>query len=104
MMLIWSVEAGHEPLVMVHWNVFVPMLNPDTVEVGEVGVAMVPVPLTSVHKPEPTVGVLPAKEVVNVLQRFWSGPAAEVLGGAYTIMLTWSVEGGHEPLVIVHSN
>src|SRR5688572_5369134 len=104
MMLTWSEEAGHEPLVMVHWKVFVPTLNPETVEVGKVGEVIVPVPATSVQSPVPAVGVLPVKVAVKVLQRFWSAPALEVVGSASTMMLTWSVEGGHEPLVMVHWN
>ena len=39
----------------------VPALKPVTPEVGELGVAMVPVPDTTVHCPVPVVGVLPAK-------------------------------------------
>ena len=43
-----------------------PNPNPVTVDVGEEGVVMVPVPLTSVHVPVPTVAVFPAK-VAEVL-------------------------------------
>ena len=67
---------------MVHWKVFVPRLSPDTEEVGDVGVAMVPVPAIKVHSPVPTIGVLPAKEEVKVLHKPWSVPALEVVGAA----------------------
>ena len=56
----------HTPFVIVHFKiVLLPAVTPVTVEVLDVGVVMVPGPLTILHKPVPPVGVLPAR--VNVL-------------------------------------
>ena len=64
-----SDEDGHEPLLMVHIKVLVPTLKPVTVEVGELGVVMVPLPAIKVHKPVPVTGVLPAKVEVVTLHK-----------------------------------
>ena len=56
--------------MMVHWKVFVPTLNPVTVDVADVGVVIVPLPAMSVHIPVPVVGVFPAKVELVTLQRF----------------------------------
>ena len=49
------------PFVTVHRRVRVPLVDkPVTVVVGELGVVMKPVPLTKVHAPVPTLGVLAA--------------------------------------------
>lgn len=67
---------------MVQRKVAVPgTANPVTPEVGEAGVVMVAVPETTVHKPVPTVGVLPANVVMVESQaRVESGPALAVVG------------------------
>ncbi len=65
-----SAEGGQDPLEIVHWNVFMPTLNPVTLEVAEVGVVIVPVPAMSVHKPVPVTGVFPAKVEVVTLHKF----------------------------------
>ena len=59
-----SVELGHTPLLIVHRNTFAPTPNAVTPDVGLPGVVIVPVPLTNVHVPVPTVGALPAKVAV----------------------------------------
>ena len=51
-------------MVIVQRKVFAPTPSPVTVEVGELGIVIVPDPLTNVHVPLPTVGVLPAKVAV----------------------------------------
>ena len=80
------------------------MLIPVTVVLGEVGVVIVqPGPLTWVQLPEPLLGVLPAM-VTEVLHVDWSPPAFAVLGDAVLVIVTWSLEGVHEPLLIVHWN
>jgi hypothetical protein len=60
------VEA-HGGFEMVHINTFAPTPNPVTVDVGDVGVVIVPAPLTNVHVPVPVVAVFPAN-VVELLQ------------------------------------
>ena len=57
------------PLVIVHLSVVVlPAVTPVTVEVGEVGVVIVPGPLTTVHTPVPITGELPASVKSPLLQ------------------------------------
>ena len=86
-----SVEGVQGALEIVHRKVAVPgtakpgTAKPVTPEVGEEGVVMVAVPETTDHTPVPTAGVLPANVVVVTLQRFWSEPAAAVVGGAFTV-------------------
>lgn len=75
------------PLVMVQRKTYVPVVRPVTVVFGADGVVItcVPGPLTFVHVPEPTVGVLPASVVLVAAQSVCTGPATDVVGCAYTI-------------------
>ena len=74
---------------------------PVKVEVGLVGVVIVPpAPLMMLHEPVPTVGVLAAK-VVEVPQMFWSGPAFATVGAATRVMTTSSVLAAQGELLIV---
>ena len=57
-------------MLTVHWKVLVPTLKPVTVEVGEEGVVIVPVPAISVQSPVPTVGVLAANADEVMLHKF----------------------------------
>lgn len=70
-MTTWSEDGAQTPLEIVHCKVTeAPIVNPVTPDVGEVGVVMVAVPATIVHKPVPDAGVFPASVVVVMLQRF----------------------------------
>ena len=60
-----SVLGGQVPFVIVHTNVFTPVVKPVTPEVGLVGVVTAPVPAVTVHNPVPTVGVFAAKVAVG---------------------------------------
>lgn len=61
-----------------------------------------PTPLTTVHCPEPTAGVLPAR-VSEELHIVISSPAFAGVGGATSVIVTSSVDTGQSaPLVIVH--
>ena len=81
-----SVEVGQLPLAIVQRNVaLVPSGTPVTPEVAEDGVVMVAVPLTTVHVPVPVVGAFPASVNEPLLHCAWSGPAAAVVGVAYTV-------------------
>ena len=60
-MVIASVLGVQVPLLIVHTNVFTPVVNPVTPLVGLVGVVTAPVPAVTVHNPVPTVGVFAAK-------------------------------------------
>src|ERR1019366_6881322 len=63
-----SVEAVQGLLEIVHLNVaLVPAVTPVTPEVGEAGVVIVAVPLTTVHAPVPIIAVLPVRVKVLVL-------------------------------------
>ena len=78
-MVIASVLGGQVPLLIVHANVFTPVVNPVTPLVGELGVVTVAVPAVTVHTPVPTVGALAAKVAVGE-QIVWSAPAAATVG------------------------
>ncbi len=69
---------GQAPLFPCHWNTLAPMLRPLTPVVGELGFAMVPLPLTSVQVPRAgNTGVLPVSTVLVVgVHNCWSAPAA----------------------------
>ena len=94
-------EGAHTPLLIVHLNMLGPYPKPVTPEAGLFGVVIVPVPLTSVHRPVPTVGVFPANVVLVISHRFWLAPALDVVGVCQNV--TWaSVLDVHAPDVIVH--
>lgn len=64
MMATVDVEGGHVPLDMVHWKTFVPVEIPVTLEFGDVGDVIIPVPETKVQTPVPTTGVFPLRVAV----------------------------------------
>ena len=101
-MVIASVLGGQVPLVIVHTNVFTPVVNPVTPDVGLVGVVTVAVPAVTVQAPVPTVGVFAAK-VAEAEHIVWSGPALDTVGSWSTLMVIASVLGGQVPFVIVHT-
>lgn len=95
-----SVEAVHGALLIVHLNVFGPIANPVTPEVGLPGVVMVAVPDTTDQAPVPTVAVFPANVVVEP-QIVWSVPAVETVGTSFLVMITSSDEAVQGALLIV---
>ena len=64
-MLIVSVLAAQVPFVIVHTNVFTPVVNPVTPLFGSLAVVTTPVPAITVQAPVPTVGVLAASVAVG---------------------------------------
>ncbi len=97
-----SVEAAQAPLLMVQRSVADdPTTMPVTPEVDNVVVVTVAVPVITLQAPVPTVGVLAVKVAVVTLHKFWSTPAAEVVGGDETFMITSSVDETQAPLLIV---
>ena len=68
-MITSSVDEAHTPLEMGHLKVALdPAASPVTVVVGEDGVVMVAVPVTSDQVPVPTAGELADMVNVDVLQ------------------------------------
>ena len=78
-MVIASVLGVQVPFVIVHTNVFTPVVKPVTPEVGLVGVVTVAVPAVTVHAPVPTVGIF-AASVAVAEHIVWSGPALDTVG------------------------
>ena len=60
-----SVLGVQVPLLIVHTNVFTPVVKPVTPLVGLVGVVTVAVPAVTVQTPVPIIGVLAAKVPVG---------------------------------------
>ena len=98
-----SRDGGQTPLLMVQTNVFVPVDNPVTPDVGEPGVVTDALPAITVHNPVPTVGVLPARVAVGP-QTVWSDPAFAVVGDSSLKIVTVSFDAGQTPLLIVQTN
>jgi len=59
-----SIEGEHPLLVMVHRKTLFPAPSEFTAEVGDVGLAIVPVPLITLQLPEPIAAIFPARLVV----------------------------------------
>lgn len=80
------------------------MVRPVTPDVGELAVVMPGVlgPLIDVHVPVPTAGVLPASDVVPVVEQIsWSPPAFAVVGMPATVITTSLVLAAQGLLLIV---
>ena len=100
-MVTSSNEAGQVPFEMVQRKIFAPTDKPLTVDVGDDGVIIVPVPEINVHVPFPIVGALPASDVLAA-HNAWSGPAFAVVGFGSRMIITWSLLEGQVPFEIVH--
>lgn len=100
-----SVLAGQALFVIVHRSVaVVPGTKPVSPDDGDDGAVMVAVPETTLQLPLPITGALPERLAVVTLQRVWSGPAFDEVGGGSTVIVTFEVLGVHGELVIVHVN
>ena len=96
-------EDVQTPLVTVQRRTaVVPTGTPVTVDVGDVGVVIIAVPLTTVHKPEPGAGLLPASVNEPLLQFVWFGPAAATTNRSF--LNETVAEEVQTPLVTVHLN
>ena len=78
----------------------VPAVTPVTPDVGEEGVVIVAVPLTTLQTPVPTLALLPASVKDPLLQFTRSLPAEATVAVAWFVSTTSSVEV-HVPLVVV---
>ena len=97
-------EEEHVPLLIVQVKVaLVPAVIPVTPEVAEAGVVIVAVPLVTVHKPLPVLGVFPAKANAAVLHWLIADPATEVVGVASTVIELVVADAEH-PLLLVAVN
>ena len=77
------------------------------VVVGDEGVVIVAVegPLTCTQVPVPVVGVFPVMVADPPDEQIvWSGPAFEVVGCPFTVMITWSMEAVQGEFAMVHRN
>jgi hypothetical protein len=89
------------PFVIVQRRVAgVPAVTPVTPEVAELGVVIVAVPLTTLHKPVPELAALPASVKLVLLQLTISVPALATVAAASFVNTTSSVEV-QVPLVVV---
>src|SRR5438445_2284636 len=100
----FEVESAQVPLWIVHRNTLAPYPKPLTPELGLLGVVIVPLPLTKLHVPVPTVAVFPASVAVQVSQKLWFGQALAVVGVCERVIVTSPVESVQVPLWIVHRN
>ena len=67
-MVVLAIAVGQSGFVTVHLKTFAPILNPDTLVFGFAGLAIVPVPETTVQTPVfPVVGVFAVITAVKVL-------------------------------------
>ena len=98
-----SVVGTQVPFEMVQTNTFTPTLTPVIDDVGDVGLVIVPLPETIVHKPVPTIGVLPfnVAEDAHIIK---SDPALAIVGYASTLIVTVSFDERHTPFEIVQTN
>ena len=98
-----SADGAQVPFDMVHLNVFTPILNPVTPDVGDVGVVTAPEPAITVHAPVPVTGVFPAN-VEDDEHSVWSAPAVAVVGGVSRKIVMSSVDGVQMLFEMVHLN
>ena len=89
------------PCEMVQTNELIPGVSPVTVVPGFVALLNVPLPLETVHNPEPTTGVFAAKVTVDEHGTFWEVPASETVNGERE-MVTSDVEGVQVVPIDVH--
>ena len=89
--------------MIVQTKVFAPEDSAVTPEVVSPGAVTEALPAMTVHKPVPTVGVLPASVAVGP-HTVWSAPAFAVVGDSSLMIVTVSFDGGQMPLPIVHTN
>ena len=90
-------------MTLVQTSVLAPTLRFVTPDAGSPAVVTFALPEITVHAPEPTTGVLPARAVV-IAQTVSSGPALAAVGDASRVITTVSVDAGQLAFVIVQTN
>jgi len=103
-----SLEAAQGELLMVQRSTYVVPAVPLNTLVGLDGVVIAPpVPLTILHDPVPTAGVLPASDALvrpHMTDPVWSVPAFAAVGLCVKVIVTSSDESVQGELLIVHRN
>mgnify|MGYP001592676019 CR=1 FL=1 len=99
-MVTLEIELAQGAFEMVHLKTLLPTPNPVIVVAGLVGVLIVPLPESNVHTPVPTIGVLAAMIAPAVTQTVWFGPADEIDGTAFVVMVMLAVDEVHGGLLI----
>src|SRR5437870_12957964 len=94
----FEVESAQVPLWIVHRNTLAPYPKLLTPELGLLGVVIVPLPLTKLHVPVPTVAVFPASVAVLVRPEERLVRELAVVGGWERVIVTSSVESVEVPL------
>jgi hypothetical protein len=97
----WAKLGEQGLLEIVHWKTFGPAPNPLTAELGNAALAIIPLPLTSVHTPVPTIGVFPLR-VALVPQTLCAIPASATVGEVTPVSVTWEELEAQGGLEIVH--
>ena len=85
-----SKASGHGELLIVHLKVTGPPTSPRIGVLGEFGLSIVAVPLTTVQVPIPMAAVFPAITAVSWQAMVWSVPAFAVVGFSLKRMFTSS--------------
>ena len=90
-----------DPFVIVHFKTaLVPTGTPVTVDVGDDGLEIVAIPLTTLHVPTPTNAVFPTNVKEPELQFDCAGPAAATVTGLSFVNVTVELDE-QDPLVTV---
>jgi hypothetical protein len=89
-------------LPIVHTNELLPTESPVTPDAGSPGVVTEALPAITVHVPVPTAGVLPAS-VALAAHTVWSDPALAAVGDAALVIVTVSLDEGHDALLMVQT-
>lgn len=97
-LLVVEAQGGFE---IVHMKTFGPTPKAVTPDVGEVGVVIVPEPLTNDHDPVPTLAAFPASVAV-VPHILWLAPAAATVVAADPVIVTVDEDDAQGAFEIVH--
>ena len=86
-MVTFADEDAQGGLEVVHLKTFGPTPKPVIVVLFKVGVVIVPLPETKVHKPVPIAGLFPAIVATPLVQTFCAAPAFAAVGAALVVIV-----------------